>query len=106
MVYRMFVVGHSVTSNDNFLEMKFDMVGTTGNIYKTTIGKIPECDCPDARKGHQCKHICYGMCSENPSVLLFLTRRSSSSHRSESAGEFTISISVSINGEYKSNAQT
>lgn len=40
--------------------MEFDIVGTTGNIYKTTIGKVPFCNCPDGRKGNQCKHICYG----------------------------------------------
>ncbi|KAA8649183.1 RING finger protein [Aspergillus tanneri] len=56
---RMFVVGRSVVGADDVPEMKFDIVGSTGNIYKTTIGKVPTCDCPDAQKGHQCKHICY-----------------------------------------------
>ncbi|RAL16508.1 RING finger protein [Aspergillus homomorphus CBS 101889] len=56
---RMFVVGHSVTLVDGVLVMSFDIVGTTGNLYKTTIGKVPTCDCPDARRGNQCKHICY-----------------------------------------------
>ncbi|PYI10333.1 RING finger domain protein [Aspergillus sclerotiicarbonarius CBS 121057] len=56
---RMFVVGHTVTDVDDAPEMCFDIVGTTGNIYKTTIGKVPTCSCPDAQKGNQCKHICY-----------------------------------------------
>ncbi|KAL4879743.1 hypothetical protein BJY04DRAFT_88923 [Aspergillus karnatakaensis] len=58
---RMFVVGQTVTGTDpdEVPEMKFDIVGSTGNIYKTTIGKEPACSCPDARKGNQCKHICY-----------------------------------------------
>ncbi|TPR03486.1 hypothetical protein CAN33_000375 [Aspergillus niger] len=56
---RMFVVGHAVTEVDGAPEISFDIVGTTGNIYKTTIGKVPTCSCPDARKGNQCKHICY-----------------------------------------------
>ncbi|PLB54367.1 RING finger domain protein [Aspergillus steynii IBT 23096] len=56
---RMFVVGQSVTEIDEAPEMTFDIVGTTGNIYKTTIGKVPMCDCPDSQKGNQCKHICY-----------------------------------------------
>ncbi|RAH61855.1 RING finger domain protein [Aspergillus piperis CBS 112811] len=60
---RMFVVGHSVTEVDDAPEISFDIVGTTGNIYKTTIGKVPSCSCPDALKGNQCKHICYGTSS-------------------------------------------
>ncbi|KAI9042592.1 RING finger protein [Aspergillus affinis] len=56
---RMFVVGKTVTGADKTPEMAFDIVGSTGNIYKTTIGKVPTCDCPDAQKGNQCKHICY-----------------------------------------------
>ncbi|GAA82577.1 RING finger domain protein [Aspergillus luchuensis IFO 4308] len=60
---RMFVVGHSVTEVDDAPEISFDIVGTTGNIYKTTIGKVPSCSCPDALKGNQCKHICYGTLS-------------------------------------------
>ena len=63
---RMFVVGHNVVWADEntefpYPQMTFDMVGTTGNMYKTTIGKVPSCDCPDATKrGTLCKHICYG----------------------------------------------
>ncbi|PKY01907.1 RING finger domain-containing protein [Aspergillus campestris IBT 28561] len=62
---RMFVVGHNVVWTDEntefpYPQMTFDMVGTTGNMYKTTIGKVPSCDCPDATKrGTLCKHICY-----------------------------------------------
>ncbi|KAL4986434.1 hypothetical protein BDW68DRAFT_178748 [Aspergillus falconensis] len=56
---RMFVVGQTVAGTDEVLELNFDIVGSTGNIYKTTIGKVPTCNCPDARKGNQCKHICY-----------------------------------------------
>lgn len=56
----MFVLGHTVTGADDVPEMSFDIAGTTGNIYKIVIGKEPTCTCPDARKGNQCKHICYG----------------------------------------------
>lgn len=56
----MYVVGHTVTDVEGVPKMEFDIVGTTGNIYKTTIGKVPFCNCPDGRKGNQCKHICYG----------------------------------------------
>ncbi|KAJ5745472.1 hypothetical protein N7520_010654 [Penicillium odoratum] len=42
-------------------EISFDIVGSTGNIYKTIIGKEPTCDCPDGKRGNQCKHICYAL---------------------------------------------
>lgn len=65
----MFVVGHTVSGTDEAPEITFDIVGSTGNLYKTVIGKVPTCDCPDAAKGNQCKHICYGKSgsSANPS---------------------------------------
>ncbi|KAJ6179252.1 hypothetical protein N7519_009713 [Penicillium mononematosum] len=41
-------------------QILFEVVGSTGNIYKTVIGKVPTCDCPDARfRKTQCKHICF-----------------------------------------------
>lgn len=61
LCHRMYVVDHSVTTTHLAIEMNFDIVGSTGNLYKTTIGRLPSCDCPDSRKGHQCKHVCYGM---------------------------------------------
>ncbi|KAJ9297936.1 hypothetical protein DTO271G3_4157 [Paecilomyces variotii] len=57
---RMFVVGQTRTGTDTVPEGKFDMVGTTGNIYRVTIGKVPSCSCPDASKRSDlCKHIIY-----------------------------------------------
>lgn len=39
---------------------KFDMAGTTGNVYEVTIDKKPKCTCMDATiRGNQCKHIIY-----------------------------------------------
>ncbi|OBT74884.1 hypothetical protein VF21_06749 [Pseudogymnoascus sp. 05NY08] len=39
---------------------KFDMAGSTGNIYEVTIDKKPKCTCMDATiRGNQCKHIIY-----------------------------------------------
>ena len=57
----MLVVGHTTTWVDGFPVMEFDMAGTTGNLYKVTVGKVPVCNCPDGRKGNQCKHIFYGI---------------------------------------------
>jgi hypothetical protein len=34
----------------------------TGNIYQVKISKEPNCSCPDALNGNQCKHIVY-VCS-------------------------------------------
>lgn len=59
----MFVVGHDVAGSEEAPEISFDMVGSTGNLYKTVIRKVPTCDCPDGEKGNQCKHICYGKTS-------------------------------------------
>ncbi|EKV19523.1 hypothetical protein PDIG_02520 [Penicillium digitatum PHI26] len=42
--------------------MTFEVVGSTGNIYKTSIGNVPTCDCPDVRfRKVQCKHICFSL---------------------------------------------
>ncbi|KAL2868470.1 RING finger protein [Aspergillus lucknowensis] len=55
----MFVVGQTVAGTEEVPELEFDIVGTTGNLYKTSIGQLPACNCPDSIKGNQCKHICY-----------------------------------------------
>ena len=59
-ICRMFVVENNVNIVDGTPEMDFDIVGSTGNIYKTVIKKAPTCSCMDCLKGNQCKHICYG----------------------------------------------
>lgn len=56
----MFIVGHEIGGTEEVPEISFDVVGSTGNLYKTTIKQDPYCDCPDGAKGNQCKHICYG----------------------------------------------
>ena len=61
----MFIVGQRVREVDEVPEFHFDVVGSTGNIYKVKIGKLPSCDCPDGkmRCRGECKHIIYGMSS-------------------------------------------
>lgn len=61
----MFIVGQRVRENGEVPEFYFDVVGSTGNIYQVKIGKLPSCDCPDAkfRSRGECKHIIYGMSS-------------------------------------------
>jgi len=60
---RMFLIDRNRTlSGDGSHEKEvFDIAGTTGNIYQVTVTKIPDCTCPDAKKGNQCKHIIYVM---------------------------------------------
>jgi hypothetical protein len=39
-------------------ERKYDIMGTTKNVYTVTINKTPSCTCPDYKqRGKRCKHI-------------------------------------------------
>ena len=66
----MYVIGRSVNWVDDYPVMELDVAGTTGNVYKVTVGKVPSCSCPDSSKGNQCKHIFYGTTSFLPISLL------------------------------------
>ncbi|KAF8269321.1 hypothetical protein EI94DRAFT_1574532 [Lactarius quietus] len=41
------------------LSEEFKVLGSTGNVYTVVIGKVPSCNCPDASRGHHCKHILF-----------------------------------------------
>ncbi|KAJ5747860.1 uncharacterized protein N7511_009556 [Penicillium nucicola] len=59
---KMFVINHNLDHVGKVPVITFDIAGTTGNLYKTSIGRFPSCDCPDSkfRRGlSQCKHIIY-----------------------------------------------
>lgn len=58
---RMIVIGRTRTDTETFPTEDIDIVGSTGNIYKVTIGQIPSCTCPDHQKGNECKHKVYAM---------------------------------------------
>jgi len=60
---RMFLIDREkvVGEDGECPEEKFDIAGSTGNIYQVTICRVPRCTCPDAAKGNQCKHIIYVM---------------------------------------------
>ncbi|KAK2625033.1 hypothetical protein QTJ16_005402 [Diplocarpon rosae] len=62
-IQRMFLIDREkkIGEDGTSLEEKFDIAGSTGNIYQVTIGRVPTCTCPDASKGNQCKHIIYVM---------------------------------------------
>ena len=42
---------------DNNSNRQFNVMGTSGNKYKITIGNICVCTCPDFANGNLCKHI-------------------------------------------------
>jgi len=43
-------------------EMKFAVLGNTGNVYHVVINQLPKCNCPDNLKGNFCKHIIFVLC--------------------------------------------
>ena len=46
--------GATVTPSCDFV-----VLGSTGNVYKVTIGPEGNCDCPDHAKGNLCKHVLF-----------------------------------------------
>lgn len=57
----MIVVGRTRSGNETLPSEDIDIVGSTGNIYKVTIGQVPSCTCPDHLKGNECKHKVYAL---------------------------------------------
>ncbi|KAI0405934.1 hypothetical protein F4802DRAFT_596606 [Xylaria palmicola] len=58
---RFYVLGRSPCGTDDCPEERIEITGSTGNIYKVHIARLPSCDCPHGSKGNQCKHIIYVM---------------------------------------------
>ncbi|RMZ75952.1 hypothetical protein DV737_g5035, partial [Chaetothyriales sp. CBS 132003] len=58
---RMIVIGRTRGGTNACPTESIDIVGTTGNIYKVTIDKVPSCTCPDSQKGNECKHKVYAL---------------------------------------------
>lgn len=56
---RMFVIERTRGGTDGVPEELIVMAGSTGNLYNINIGLVPSCNCPDNKKGNQCKHIVY-----------------------------------------------
>mmetsp|Transcript_20437 Transcript_20437/g.46190 ORF Transcript_20437/g.46190 Transcript_20437/m.46190 type:complete len:274 (+) Transcript_20437:145-966(+) len=74
---RLFLVEASEPSECPFYggpKIVLTVLGSTGNVYKVTLAKVPSCDCPDARKGNLCKHFLFvmlkvvGLSSSSPLV--------------------------------------
>lgn len=67
---RMFMIerNRTISSDGTHPEETFDIAGSTGNVYRVLISKVPTCSCPDAAlNGNQCKHIIY-VCGWDPST--------------------------------------
>lgn len=58
---RMIVIGRTRSGTEAQPAEEIDIVGSTGNIYRVTIGPLPSCTCPDHRKGNECKHKVYAL---------------------------------------------
>ena len=58
---RMIVIGRTRSGEGQDLHEDIDIVGTTGNIYTVSIGRLPSCTCPDHGKGNECKHKVYAL---------------------------------------------
>ncbi|KAI0436001.1 hypothetical protein F4803DRAFT_543634 [Xylaria telfairii] len=58
---RFYVLNRSRCGTDDCPEEHVEITGSTGNIYKVHIAKVPSCNCPHGREGNQCKHIIYVM---------------------------------------------
>lgn len=58
---RMIVIGRTRSGEGAKLQENIDIVGTTGNIYTVTIGRLASCTCPDHQKGNECKHKVYAL---------------------------------------------
>ncbi|KAJ5744848.1 hypothetical protein N7533_009718 [Penicillium manginii] len=59
---RLFFAGYQVAGTPKNPQISFDVIGSTGNLYKTTIKEVSSCDCPDSRfrgRNENCKHILY-----------------------------------------------
>jgi hypothetical protein len=56
---RMYLVTKDETADMESLSCNFIVLGSTGNVYKVGIQRVPHCTCPDHAKGNLCKHILF-----------------------------------------------
>jgi len=53
---RIYMVNRKVVEE---CRQEFAILGSTGNVYTVTITHLPNCTCPDFKKGNLCKHIIF-----------------------------------------------
>lgn len=79
----MVIFGHRIGGTEEVPKISFDVVGSTGNIYKVIVARVPRCDCPSYRmRKVPCKHMGFGefhvisSCNAhyNPSELTIISR--------------------------------
>ncbi|KAH7313484.1 hypothetical protein B0I35DRAFT_480165 [Stachybotrys elegans] len=56
---RFYVLKRERLGTDECPEERLEIAGSTGNVYEVHICKLPTCNCPHAKAGHQCKHVLY-----------------------------------------------
>jgi hypothetical protein len=56
---RLYLLNQVEISTPGNLGRKYDVLGSTGNVYEVEISRIPSCTCPDSAKGNLCKHILF-----------------------------------------------
>jgi hypothetical protein len=61
LTQRLTIQNRERLGTDDAPKEKVMVAGTTGNLYTVDIGLVPQCNCPHAAKGNQCKHILYVM---------------------------------------------
>lgn len=54
---RFFVLKRERCDAEDCPQEEFELAGTTGNVYSIKIARQPQCNCPYALKGNQCKHV-------------------------------------------------
>lgn len=61
--YRYLVERENETHQDGRISSRFSVLGSTGNVYQTTISQVPQCTCPDFVREHDvCKHLIFVFC--------------------------------------------
>lgn len=56
---RLYLIEHTIQSPESPISIHFSVLGSTGNVYNVRICDVPHCNCPDAARGHVCKHILF-----------------------------------------------
>lgn len=59
LTQRLYLLDQVDISRPGRLGRKYDVLGSTGNIYQVVIAQTPSCTCPDFGRGKLCKHILF-----------------------------------------------
>lgn len=62
--HRLFLLDRNMVSpmtSENGPAEEFSVLGATANVYQVTVGRHPDCTCPDFQKGNLCKHYLFVM---------------------------------------------